>query len=334
MALPDPIRGAFIAASLHLGRLRLAYALLASSVLFLGLLLWSVFLMPPSGFPTGTYLTVPAGTSIAAEAAALKDQRVIVSPFVFKVLVRAMPGTHRIQSGIYLFRTPTGVFAVAWRISHGISGIPQARVTFPEGYTARQMGETLSKALPGFDSQKFDSLAIPHEGYLFPDTYFFLPGTTEATAIKTLLDTFQLHIAKYADAIAASGHSERDIVTMASILEGEGKTLEDKRIIAGILWRRIAIGMPLQVDAAFGYIYGRTGYTPTAADMRSNSGYNTYRYKGLPQTPINNPGDISLEAALTPAKTDYLYYLTGTDGQMHYASTLAEHVANEKKYLK
>ena len=92
--------------------------------------------------------------------------------------------------------------------------------------------------------------------------------------------------------------------------------------------------MPLQVDAVFGYINRRDTYSPTFDDLKIDSPYNTYLYKGLPPGPIANPGLDSLDAALHPTKTDYLYYLTGTDGQMHYATTYAGHQANQRKYLR
>ena len=109
--------------------------------------------------------------------------------------------------------------------------------------------------------------------------------------------------------------------------------LESKRVVAGILKNRLKLDMPLQVDAVFGYIFGRGTYSPSYADLAVDSPYNTYTHKGLPPGPISNPGLDSLEAAANPAKTDYLYYLTGKDGLMHYATTHAGHQANRKKYL-
>lgn len=292
------------------------------------------FSVPVSDFPVGKPITIEPGTSVTHAAAELREGGYIRSTLLFRVLYRVMPSTHGVQSGKYVFTQPAGEFTVAWNIAHGIAGVPTVKVTFPEGTTARQMGALLAAALPAFDENVFDSAAIPAEGYLFPETYFFLPGTTEAEAVDMLRATYMARIKKYSDAIAASGHSEQQIITMASLLEGEGKTLEDRRMIAGILWKRLAIGMPLQVDATFGYDYGKTGYVPTAADLKNNSAYNSYRYKGLPPTPINNPGDVAIEAALTPTTSAYLYYITGDDGHMHYAKTFDEHIANQKKYLK
>lgn len=105
-------------------------------------------------------------------------------------------------------------------------------------------------------------------------------------------------------------------------------------MVAGILYNRLKLGMPLQVDAVFGYIFGRDTYSPSFADLKVDSPYNTYTHKGFPPGPIANPGFDSLQAALHPAKTKYLYYLTGKDNLMHYATTYAGHQANQKRYLR
>jgi UPF0755 protein len=120
---------------------------------------------------------------------------------------------------------------------------------------------------------------------------------------------------------------------MASILEREANNPEDMRIVAGILWNRLDIDMPLQVDAVFGYIRQENGYTPTAEDLQLDSPYNTYRNRGLPPTPISNPGLDALLAAVQPEETPYLYYLTGRDGKMYYGRTFEDHKRNRALYL-
>jgi UPF0755 protein len=318
----------------HVSRLRYRYGAILLGLAIVSLLLWYFLFLPVKGFPTGVPITIESGASVRHAASELREGGYIRSTWLFRVLYRLMPDTHGVQSGKYVFMEPVGEYTVAWNLAHGVAGVPTVRVTFPEGTTARQMGAALERALPAFDEDKFDTAAIPAEGYLFPDTYFFLPGTTESEAVEILRANYTKRIAKYLDQIATSGHSEREILTMASLLEGEGKTLEDRRMIAGILWKRMSIGMPLQVDASFGYIYGKTGYVPTGADLKGNSAYNTYRYKGLPPTPINNPGDVAILAALTPTKSEYFYYITGDDGKMYYAKTLEGHVVNQRKYIK
>lgn len=327
------IRTLFIACELNLARLKYFYVAALVAFALLAGAFWGAFLRAPAAFPANSLISIPAGESVSKAGLELKNEHVIDSAFLFKALVRITPRVRGIRSGTYLFKEPVGVLVVAWNLSHGVSGLTAIRLTFPEGTPSRQMGALLAKQLPDFSEQKFDALAAPYEGMLFPDTYFFMPGSTEQDVVERLHANYESHIAKFSAQIDASGHSERDIVTMASLLEGEGKSLVDRRVIAGILWRRLAIGMPLQVDAAFGYALGKTGYVPTITDLSTDSSYNTYRRKGLPPTPIDNPGDESILAALTPTKTGYLYYLTGTDGKMHYAKTLAEHIANQNAYL-
>ncbi len=120
---------------------------------------------------------------------------------------------------------------------------------------------------------------------------------------------------------------------MASILEDEANTLEDKRIIAGILWKRLKLKMPLQVDSTLRYTTGKSSGELTKADLSANNPYNTYVNKGLPPTPISNPGLDSIRAAITPTNTSYLYFLSDKNGNMHYAETFEEHKQNRINYL-
>jgi UPF0755 protein len=130
------------------------------------------------------------------------------------------------------------------------------------------------------------------------------------------------------------GKPEGDIIKMASIVEEEGRTMETREIIAGILWKRISIKMPLQVDSSFKYINGKTTATLTTEDLKIDSPYNSYTNRGLPPTPISNPGLAAIRATINPIKTPYLYFLSDKNGNMHYAITFEEHVENKLKYLK
>ena len=120
---------------------------------------------------------------------------------------------------------------------------------------------------------------------------------------------------------------------MASIIEKEAHTSDDRRVISGILWERLKIGMPLQVDATFLYINGKNTYDLSVDDLAIDSPYNTYKYAGLPIGPIGNPGLDSLEAALAPMTSPYLYYLSDKSGKTYYARTFNEHKRNREKYM-
>lgn len=121
---------------------------------------------------------------------------------------------------------------------------------------------------------------------------------------------------------------------MASLLEEEARTTETRKMVSGILWKRLSAGMPLQVDAVFPYIIGKNTFEITLKDLEFDSPYNTYKYKGLPPGPISNPGKDSILAAIYPTKSDYWFYLSDKNGLMHYAITFDEHKINKAKYLK
>ena len=314
----------------HLLRLWRMY--ISAGVLFLAV---SVLVLsaPPSTFPANHTVTIAPGTTVTGTARLLAHEHIIRSPLLFRLLVDVLPAGQGVQSGMYLFEKPVTVFRVVWNTTHALTGLRAVRLTFPEGTPVRSMSTLLTSALPSFDGEKFTALALPQEGYLFPDTYFFSPNTTPQETIALMRANFDNH-SNWKKGIMLSETKEREAVILASILEAEGKTLEDKQIIAGILLKRMQLQMPLQVDATFGYAYGRTGYVPTRADIEGDSPYNSYRMRGLPPTPINNPGEVSLHAAVTPLQTPYLYYLTGSDGLMHYANTFAQHIENQKKFFK
>lgn len=294
---------------------------------------YRVAFSPPVDFPARSIVSIASGASAPSVAAQLAEAHIIAHPRVLQAILRATGASDRVQAGAYLFTTPEDVFAVAYRIVAGNYGIPLARITFPEGETARDYATRVHKAFSNISETDFLSTAKPYEGYLFPDTYVFSSSADASSIVQTMRTNFNTRIAPFLANASASGHSLGDIVTLASLVEREARSIENKRIIAGILWNRLKLGMPLQVDAVFGYIYGRDTYAPSLADLKVDSPYNTYTHKGLPPGPISNPGLESIDAAIHPTKTTYLYYLTGKDNAMHYATTFDEHQANRQKYL-
>jgi len=168
---------------------------------------------------------------------------------------------------------------------------------------------------------------------MFPDTYFFHPGQSTETILSVFDNNFRTKMFGVQKQLAASGHTLDELVVMASILEKEASKTKDRQMIAGVLWHRIDIGMPLQVDAVFPYIIGKNTFELTTDDLKFDSPYNTYKYKGLPPGPIDNPGLDSIVAAATPIKTKYIYFLSDKNGIFHYATTYAQHMAYRKQYL-
>jgi UPF0755 protein len=144
---------------------------------------------------------------------------------------------------------------------------------------------------------------------------------------------FDQQVASLAPPIASSTHSFSDIVTMASIVEDEAANTKDRTMIAGILWRRIHLGLALQADPTLVYVTGKNDSQLTIQDLLSASPYNTYVHKGLPPTPIGSPSLGSIEAAAEATSSAYLYYLADKNGVTHYAKTYAQQLRNERLYL-
>lgn len=291
-------------------------------------------LMAPFGFPENKMITVKRGASLAEVSTLLDKENLIRSKYFFEMCAKLVGGTKPVSAGQYLFKEPISACTVAIRIARSISGIPAIRVTIPEGMSNKEVVAVLEKNIPGFDTVFFVEHARTQEGFLFPDTYLF-PENVTAQAVETLMiENFNKKIEPWKGAIEASKHSLRDIVTMASILEKEATTEEDKALVSGVLWNRIAKGMPLQVDATFMYLLGKKSNQLTSEDLKMRSAYNTYTNKGLPGGPIGNPGIAAIRAAIQPTASTYLYYLSDKDGVIHYSKTYNEFLANKQKYLR
>lgn len=284
---------------------------------------------PPADFTPGTIVRVARGSALPEIAQELADARVIMHPALLRAVLRLSGTSGTVQTGAYKFAVPESMLVIAYRLVAGDYGLPPIRITFFEGMTIREMADRVANASPDISAEDVLTAAKGQEGYLFPDTYFFEPSADAASIVETLRANFNVKIRE----VDLNGRSISDVVTMASLVEREARTDVDRRLVAGILWNRIRLGMPLQVDAVFGYIFNRDTYSPSPADLKADSPYNTYTHQGLPPGPIANPGLDALLAAANPAKTNYLYYLTGHDGLMHYATTYPGHQANLRKYL-
>lgn len=188
------------------------------------------------------------------------------------------------------------------------------------------------------DKPKYYSL----EGYLFPDTYRIYATSTIEEVVYKMLDNFGTKLSpKMRRDIAAQGHTIYQTVIMASIIEKEApfspsdKDNRDARTISGIFWNRLKIGQALQSDATLSYYFGDKNSQHSGAQLAVDTPYNSYKYPGLPPTPICNPGFLALQAAIYPLDSNYNYFLTPTDSrQVIFSSTYDEHLANKAKYLK
>jgi len=301
--------------------------------IFTFLILNIFFLRAPSDLPIGSIFSLEKGSSLNKISSELYSKHIIRSEFFFKIFTVLEGGSKGIMAGDYMITKKQNVFTVARRLSSGVFELTAVKILIPEGFNIFEISKLVTKKIGKINSDYFTNLASPDEGYLFPDTYYFLPNASAEEIISVMKDNFQKKISLITNEITAFKKPLTDIIKMASILEEEAKTTESRKMVAGILWKRLSLGIPLQVDSSFKYINGKVTKDLSLQDLKIDSPYNSYLYKGLPPTPIANPGLDSINAAISPTKTEYLFFLSDENGEMHYAKTFEEHLVNKEKYL-
>ncbi len=316
---------------------------------------WYQHDLSPLGGTGPVRLTVEQGMTVEQVGALLAEKGLIRSPFSFKTYMKLQRAQTQVQAGTFIFRPSMSVEEIVQVLRTGKS--EEVALTIPEGWTVADIDALLAHkglaasgavldCLTRCDFSTFDflpkgtkGLALRGgrlEGYLFPETYFVdEPQFVPKFFLERLLGTFRARvITEYGDEIKASGHSFHEIVTMASLVEAETRTDDERPIVAGILWKRLEAGMPLGVDATVRYILEKPTAAITQSDLETKSPYNTRKFKGLPPGPIESPGMASILAALRPQDSPYWYYLHDSKGLIHYASTNDEHNENKRRYLR
>lgn len=289
---------------------------LVTSALFLSCLFLTYGMFSSVTLVEPTTFTINEGESLKSLSRRLEESGLVVSPTFLRLYLSFNGNDRKVQLGEYQFSGTLSIFRLAKEITETGPKNPLLSVTIPEGSTSQEVFQIFAKVLPSLDRVIFLDLvkAQKVEGKLFPSTYHLLPSYKENSLITLVTSVYLKKVSPLLDGVTLPKPltGEKDVLTLASILEGEANTEEDMKIVAGILLERMRIGMPLQVDVA-----------PL-----------TYKIKGLPEEPINNPGVVSISAALNPVYTEYLYYITGKDGLMYYAKTFNDHKRNIQKYLK
>ncbi|HTJ27609.1 MAG TPA: endolytic transglycosylase MltG [Candidatus Limnocylindria bacterium] len=293
---------------------------------------------------SATRVIIPRGTSFSGVVATLKERRVLAHPIAFRILARLRHVDADVKAGEYTFPAHQTSDEILQRLVRGEQ--TALWLTIPEGFTAKQIAQEIQARGLG-DAAAYDRLFLHEgialdgtrtpsmEGYLFPSTYLIPVDTDPAGAAKIMVDQFRSELPRDAEARAKSlGRTVPEVVAIASLVEREGKVDEERPLIASVIYNRLRLGMPLEVDASLEYAFPEHHDVITKRDLEIDSPYNTYRHVGLPPTPIANPGKPSLDAAFRPAHTDYLYYVAKGDGRHAFAKTLTEHNANVERYLK
>lgn len=282
-------------------------------------------------FPVGIPVVIEEGQGLSGMANLLKQHNVIRSASFFKLAVVLHGAAPSLRAGTYRFTSPLSTSEVIEALQNGTYSNESVTLTIPEGADAEYLSTAVHGVFPYIATSTLYAAAIPYEGYLFPETYRLSPKSSVGDIIILMKKTFA---ERATPLLPTDAVREKQVVTMASILEREGKTEESMNIISGILWKRLAAQMPLQVDATLEYERGKGSASLTSSDLKKDSPYNTYTRGGLPPTPISNPGLVALRAALHPVKSDYWFYLTGSDGVFHYAKTFEQHKQNKARYLR
>ena len=292
---------------------------------------WNNQLGPVSSEKEEKNITITKGKSVSQIAKQLEEEKLIRSSTVFTWYVRLKGLTSKISAG----RFKLSPAMTADEIIDSLSSKPAEQwVTLIEGWRVEEMAKKLNQELR-IKNQEF--LKLAKEGYRFPDTYLFPEEVTTEQVVKKLTDTFEKKYSEQLRAkIRAQGLTDEQGLILASIVEREARSDQARQMVASILLKRFKIGMGLNADATIQYILG---YQPeekswwkrhlTREDLKIESPYNTYLYKGLPPTPICNPGLSSIEAvANADLNTPYLYYYHDSKGNSHYGKTLEEHNQN------
>jgi UPF0755 protein len=278
----------------------------------------------------------------------LEDQGVVTSAAAFVDLVDSRGSSGKLQPGTYQLPTKAPLLTIVSMLERG-EGSTTFKVTIIEGLAASQIAAQLSRAgtMDGASylelTRQPKKFVIPKiggtrvevdnlEGLLFPDTYLLLAGDGPTELIGAQLAAFDKKTAPLAWANAqALGLSPYQILTVASMLEKEANSADDMAKVAAVLYNRLKKGMALQVDATVRFVLDKWTEPLTDADLNVDSPYNTRVVKGLPPTPIANPGVAALTAALKPAAVDYLYYLTDKEGITHFTASYEEFMQLKKQ---
>jgi len=313
----------------------------------------------PSQTANEATIDIGKGDSVSEISDELYTRGAINSGFLFNLYVFLTKSDKSLQAGIFTIPAGTSIKDLVEILKEGRD---DKKITFIEGWRVEEFAREAAKAYGNIEYKKFLDLAKEHEGYLFPDTYLFNSDIEEEELVNYLLATFESKTEDVftADKIKKTGLTKEQIIVLASIVERETRTDEEKPVIAGILIKRLNEGAKLEADATTQYavalkevcsnFYDQSDNfcTPTQEDLMEmdwwpstltiddinfENQYNTRKVTGLPPAPISSVGLSSINGVVNYAETDYYFYLHGSNGDVHYARTLDEHNANIANYI-
>jgi peptidoglycan lytic transglycosylase G len=288
---------------------------------------------------------VPQGASFRAAADSLAKAGVIQAPALFRLYAKVRGGDRRIKAGTYLLRRGSSWNGVLTALREG-KGL-MFTVTIPEGFTLSQIVPLVARVLEApadsviaaaRDTAYLHRLGVPTptlEGYLFPDTYMFLPGTPARVAVGAMVRRFeQVWRPEWTSRLDTLKMTRHQVMTLASIVEREAKRPDERPVIAGVYRNRLRAGMRLEADPTVQYARGIHTNRVLFKDLDVDSPYNTYKHTGLPPGPIASPGAASLRAALYPADVPYKFFVAYPDGRHEFTVDFTQHTAARRRALR
>ena len=324
-------------------------------------LIWQGIFLPKNPAGKEKIFEIRKGEGIREISFYLEKEGLIKSRLFFRIYVLLKGFSRKLQAGDYLLSPSMTIPEIVQKFVLGDT--IKEKITIIEGWNKKEIADYLEeKGL--IDREKFfNELKVKDwqekydflrdkpteqdiEGYLFPDTYLIdytinfaiaknVVSAREEKIIEKMLNNFDKKLTpELREEISRQKKTIFEIVTMASMLEKEVKNFEDKKLVSGILWKRLENGIPLQVDATITYITGKKKKEILVEETEIDSPYNTYKYPGLPIGPISNPGLDSILAAIYPKESEFWYYLSTPDGKTIFSKTLEEHNIAKAKYLK
>lgn len=324
------------------------------------LLLMNVAVPYDKGDQDLVMVEVPEGAGLGDIARILEEEGIVRSAGIFKLYTRFNGATTDLQAGTHALSPGMSMDEIIRELRTGNSSVNgKWTVSFPEGTTVEQMAEILEEKTdftakeflallkdPKFMAEmvetypellgpgyKSGQVRYIFEGYLFPATYDVREDKGLEILVKDMLEKERQVLAGYQEAIASSPHSLQELMTMASLVEKEGVTEEDRKMIAGVFENRLAMGMAIQSDISILYALNDHKEKVYFKELEVDSPYNLYKNKGLGPGPLNNPGEESIAAALNPTSTDALYFYANLKtGDVFFTSDYDDHLALQKEY--
>lgn len=306
-----------------------------AAALFVGAALALVAIRVPGAPVT---IEIPEGSTLPQIARILEEHDVIGDARLFHLYARARRADRHLKAGTYQIPTGSSMRSALRRITRG--EVQAVALTIPEGFTIDQIAPRIADLTRRPEMEVREALeaeelvgrtGVPGptmEGYLFPDTYYFAEGVPIATVVETMVERYhEVWTPRRRALRQESGMSEREIMTLASIVQAEARMRDEMPRISGVYHNRLDAGWLLQADPTVLYALGghRDRLLYAAIDSVENDPYNTYAHRGLPPGPIGSPGERAIDAALSPEEHDYMYFVARPDGSHVFTRSLAEH---------